>query len=139
MNQYQYHVARIMEYLAERKQCTSSRASHQKCYEEFGAFQSANDLMFTEETAEQWILSIIKTHTRQQCYFWRKYLHQLQAFIELGSIPDDLFYQIQPSYDKVPTMWKDSLDQYLESVKDHYTKRSFEISMSTAKATRSGS
>lgn len=38
MDQYQYHLARIMEYLAKRKQCASSRVSHQKCNEEFGAF-----------------------------------------------------------------------------------------------------
>ena len=93
MEQYQYHVARIMEYLSERKQCASSRASHQKCYEEFGVFLEENRLVLTTDAIEQWLLSISSTHNRQTSHFWRKYLQQLQAFMETGAIPDALFYQ----------------------------------------------
>lgn len=127
MDQYQDHVARIMEYLTERKQCASSRASHQKCYEELGAFLAENRLMFTSEVGEQWLLSISSTHSRQQCYFWRRYLQQLQAFMKTGTIPDVLFYQIRPSYETIPIVWKGYLDQYMESVKANYTTRSLEL------------
>ena len=106
MDQYQDHVARIMEYLVGRKQCVSSRASHQKCYEELGAFLAENRLMFTSAVGEQWLLSISSTHSRQQCYFWRRYLQQLQAFMDTGTIPDALFYQIRPSYETIPIVWK---------------------------------
>ena len=94
MDQYQDHVARIMEYLTERKQCASSRFSHQKCYEEFGAFLEESGLMFTVAAREEWLAGIKSTYSRQQCYFWRNYLQQLQAFMETGTIPDGLFYQI---------------------------------------------
>lgn len=60
MDQYQDHVARIMEYLNERKQCASSRFSHQKCYEEFGAFLEENGLMFTVAAREEWLAGIQK-------------------------------------------------------------------------------
>ena len=68
MDQYQDHVARIMEYLTERKQCASSRASHQKCYEEFGTFLAENGLALTASTGEKWLASIRSTYSRQK-YF----------------------------------------------------------------------
>lgn len=73
MDQFQDYVARIMEYLAERKQCASSRASHQRCYEEFGTFLEENGLRFTAAAREQWLASIRSAYSRQQCYFWRNY------------------------------------------------------------------
>lgn len=127
MDQYQDHVARIMEYLTERKQCASSRASHQKCYEEFGAFLEENGLMFTAAAREEWLASIRSTYSRQQCYFWRNYLQQLQTFMETGAIPDVLFYQIRPSYESVPAAWKTCLDEYIETVRADYTQRSLAL------------
>ena len=117
MDQYQDHVARIMEYLTERKQCASSRVSHQRCYEEFGTFLEENGLMFTAEAREQWLARIRSAYSRQQCYFWRNYLLQLQAFMETGTIPDVLFYQTRPSYEAVPAVWKACLDEYIETVR----------------------
>ena len=127
MDQYQDHVARIMEYLTERKQCASSRASHQKCYEEFGAFLEESGLMFTVAAREEWLAGIKSTYSRQQCYFWRNYLQQLQAFMETGTIPDGLFYQIHPSYESVPAAWKSCLDEYIETVRADYTQRSLAL------------
>lgn len=127
MDQYQDHVARIMEYLTERKQCASSRFSHQKCYEEFGAFLEENGLMFTVAAREEWLASIRSTYSRQQCYFWRNYLQQLQTFMETGTILDVLFYQIRPSYESVPAAWKTCLDEYIETVRADYTQRSLAL------------
>ena len=127
MDQYQDHVARIMEYLTERKQCASSRFSHQKCYEEFGAFLEENGLMFTVAAREEWLASIRSTYSRQQCYFWRNYLQQLQTFMETGAIPDVLFYQIRPSYESVPAARKTCLDEYIETVRADYTQRSLAL------------
>ena len=124
MDQYQDHVARIMEYLAEWQQCASSSASHQKCYVEFGAFLEENGLVFTAEAREQWLAGIRSAYSRQQCYFWRNYLLQLQAFMETGTIPDVLFYQTRPSYEAVPAAWKACLDEYIETVRADYTQRS---------------
>lgn len=47
--------------------------------------------------------------------------------METGAIPDALFYQNRSSYETEPVAWKGYLDQYIESVKGNYTKRSLEL------------
>ena len=46
MNQYNIIVEQLLMYLAERKQCSSSRLSHKQCYEEFGQYLKENHLFF---------------------------------------------------------------------------------------------
>lgn len=127
MNQYQTTVQQLLSYLAEHNQCRSSRLSHQKCYEELGQYLETNKIELSEDTASQWILSIQGKYNRQRCCFWRQYVKQLIIFYHTGSIPDELFYQIQSSYDKVPVSMKSDLDLYLESCHSRYTDRSFEL------------
>lgn len=127
MNQYQTTVQQLLSYLAERNQCRSSRLSHQKCYEELGQYLEINKIELSEDSASQWILSIQGKYNRQRCYFWRQYVKQLIIFYHTGSIPDELFYQIQSSYDKVPVSMKSDLDLYLENCHSRYTNRSFEL------------
>lgn len=127
MNQYQVLVQQIMKYLADRKMCSSSRKSHSKCYDELGVFLSENSLVLSKESTGQWLQTIKETHNRQECLFWRQYVDQLQVFGEQGFIPDDIFYQIKSSYDKVPSELKDQLDLYLSHCKPWYTDRSFEL------------
>lgn len=113
-------------YLAERKQCSSSRLSHKQCYEEFGQYLKENHLYLSQNAADQWTARIHEKYNRQKCYFWQQYLRQLIVFQTTGSIPDTLFYQIQPSYDKVPDSLKYYLDLYLENCRSRYTDSSFE-------------
>lgn len=127
MNQYNTIVQQLLDYLAKRKQCRSSRLSHKQCYEKFGQYLEENNLSLSQEAAEQWITDIQCKYNRQKCYFWRRYIHQLIVFQTTGAIPDILFYQIQSSYDKVPDPLKYYLDLYLESCRSRYTDRSFEI------------
>ena len=126
MNQYNVIVQQLLMYVTERKQCSSSRLSHKQCYEEFGQYLKENHLYLSQEAADQWTACIQDKYNRQKCYFWQQYLRQLIVFQTTGSIPDTLFYQIQPSYDKVPDSLKYYLDLYLENCRSRYTDSSFE-------------
>ncbi len=127
MNQYETDVRKIMDYLSGRKLCLSSRKSHQLCYEELGAYLKKNGLAFSRDSSERWLKDIQVSHNRQQCYFWHEYVEQLHVFLEIGSIPDELFYQIKPMYDKVPAGLKEPLDSYLAHCREEYSKRSLEL------------
>ena len=54
-------------------------------------------------------------------------MRQLVIFYHTGSVPDELFYQILPVYEKVPEYLKVDLDRYLEHCRHQYTERSFEL------------
>ena len=127
MTKYQIYVQQIMKYLLNRKLCPSSRASHQKCYDELGEYLMAHGLEYSDAASDQWLNAIKNTHNRQKCYFWRQYVQQLIAFINTGSIPDELFYQIRSFYEKIPASLKEPLDRYLDSCQEKYSKRCFEL------------
>lgn len=127
MNQYNIIVERLLSYLAGRNQCASSRESHRQCYVEFGQFLEENSFSLSEDHIDLWISYIRNRYNRQKSYFWGQYARQLIVFSQAGFIPDELFYQIQHSYDKVPVSLKESLDLYLEQCKPEYTSRSFEL------------
>ncbi len=127
MNHYNITVEQLLSYLADRKQCTSSRESHKQCYVEFGQFLDENSFSLSEDYIDLWVSYIRDRYNRQKSYFWGQYVRQLIVFSQTGCIPDELFYQIQHSYDKVPDSLKHSLDLYLEHCKPQYTSRSFEL------------
>lgn len=127
MNQYDTTVKNLLSYLEDRHQCISSRISHEQCYREYRQFLQDNNLSMSEEHTDQWISYIRNRYSRQKGYFWGQYVKQLIVFSDTGTISDDLFYQIQPSYEKVPGGLRHSLDMYLEQCRTSYTKRSFEI------------
>ena len=127
MNQYWDIVQKMLIYLKTRNQCASSRKSHQQCYEELGNYLEENGLTFSEDSTKQWVQSIKEKHNRQRVYFWSQYVRQLVIFYHTGSVPDELFYQILPVYEKVPEYLKVDLDRYLEHCRPQYTERSFEL------------
>jgi len=46
-----------MKYLSNRNLCPSSKASHQKCYDELGEYLMAHRLKYSDEASDQWLIS----------------------------------------------------------------------------------
>jgi len=125
---YKYNVQKVIDYLKEKRVCSSSIASHKECYRTFGEYLDATGSAYSTEEGKQWIASIEKTHNRQKRYFWYQYLIQLEEMTTTGHISDRNLYQNKSLYDKVPDAFKGLLDDYLSSCKYKYTKRSMKQS-----------
>ena len=121
---YYIDVQKVMDFLKEKRVCSSSIASHEECYRTFGEYLAANQTVYSTEAGKQWLTSIKETHNRQKCYFWYQYLIQLEEMATTGKVSDRNFYQNRSFYDKVPSGLKEQLDDYLDSCRHKYSKRS---------------
>jgi len=123
---YQSEVQKVIEFLKEKRVCSSSRASHEECYQTFAKYLISNGMTYSADTGKQWLDSIRDTYSRQRCYFWKQYMTQLEEMISTGAISDRNLYQNKSFYDKVPDCLKSALDEYLDYCRHKYSKRSFE-------------
>lgn len=127
MDHYESNVQKVMELLKAKHFCRSSQASHVKCYQEFQQYLDLNGLSISNESIHQWLDTVKTQYGRQRYAVWRKYLGQLQEMSVTGTVADDHLYLIRSTYDKVHGKLKVSLDEYLESCKNTYTKRSWKF------------
>jgi len=127
---YYLNTKKVMDFLKEKHVCSSSRASHEECYTAFAEYLNINGLIYSDETVKRWLASIKGIYFRQKCYFWNQYMIQLAEMISSETITDRHLYQIKPSYEKVPDSLKPALDAYLDSRRDNYSKRSWELARS---------
>ena len=123
---YNKNVGRVMEYLKDKRVCSSSRASHEECYKAYAEYLKANGLEYSADAEEQWLQSIRGAYSWQKCYFWKQYMTQLGEMISSGTISDRNLYQNRSFHDKVPDSLMASLDEYLDSCRHKYTRRSLE-------------
>jgi len=123
---YIYTVQKVMEFLKEKRVCSSSRASHQECYAKFAEYLNNNRLTYSNDAVKQWFSSIKNIYPRQKCYFWNQYMIQLTEMASIGTISDRHLYQTRPAYEKVPESLKPRLEEYLESCQGKYTKHTWE-------------
>lgn len=124
---YYCNVNKVLEFLKEKRVCLSSRSSHEKCYQTFANYLDYNDLTYSEETVNKWLLSIKLTFPSQKCYFWKQYMIQLSEMITFGTISDRHLYQNRSLYKKIPKNLKIQLDDYLDSCQQQYSKRSWNL------------
>ena len=75
---YQSEVQKVIEFLKEKRVCSSSRASHEECYQTFAKYLISNGMTYSADTGKQWLDSIRDTYSRQRCYFWKQYMTQLE-------------------------------------------------------------
>ena len=124
---YSEAVQQVMGFLKEKRVCSSSRASHEECYQAFAEYMSLKGLIYSTNAVEQWLASIVGAYPRQKCYFWNQYMKQLEEMISCRTISDRNLYQNKSSYKKVPAHLRARLDEYLEYCRHKYTKRSLEM------------
>lgn len=124
---YYRNVKRVMDFLKEKRVCSSSRSSHEECYRTFAEYMSLNGLIYSDKAVRQWLVAIKEIHTWQRCYFWNQYMLQLKEMSSSGTISDRYLYQIVPAYKKVPGSLRLYLDEYLDSYRHNYTKNSFRL------------
>ena len=123
---YHSNVQKVMGFLKEKRVCSSSRASHEECYRTFAEYLSSYGLTHSADAGKQWLDSIRGTFSRQKCYFWNQYMKQFWEMYSTGTISDRNLYQNKSFYEKVPDCFRVMLDEYLDSCRHKYTKRSLE-------------
>ncbi|MDW2799668.1 tyrosine-type recombinase/integrase [Clostridium boliviensis] len=124
---YYRNVTKVMGFLKEKHVCSSSCASHGECYKVFAEYLIINRVDYSDKTVNDWLASIKEDYSRQKCYYWSQYMIQMKEMISTGTISDRYLYLVQSSYDKVPDSLKLSLDAYLQSCIEDYTKRSWQL------------
>ena len=124
---YYKNVEKVMGFLKEKRVCSSSRASHEECYQSFAEYLTSNGQVYSTGVEKQWLESIRSTYSRQKCYFWTQYLTQLKEMHSSGTISERNLYQNRSAYDKVPGSLRVLLDEYLDSCHHLYTKRSWKL------------
>lgn len=121
MDYYCCNVQKVIEFLKEKRVCSSSRASHEECYLTFAEYLSSNGLIYSDDAVKQWLTSI------KDIYFWNQYMTQLAEMISYETISDRHLYLNRSSYKKVPDSLRSEPDEYLYSCRDKYSKRSWEL------------
>ena len=124
---YYCNTQKVMEFLKEKHVCSSSRSSHEECYLTFAKYLNANGLIYSNNAVKQWLASIKDIYPWQKSYFWNQYMTQLTEMISSGTISDRHLYLIKSSYQKVPDSLRSELDEYLDSCRDKYSKRTWEL------------
>lgn len=128
MQPYDDYVNEMLQLLKERGVCSWSRTSHRVCYEEFQAFLVKNDRVYSEEAAQIWLEEVIKPNKNHQEYHAkRNYIRQLAELINTGTVINDHLLLTKSFYDKLPKQLRTELDVYLDSCRERYSKRSFEL------------
>lgn len=124
---YNETVDRVMDFLKKKKMCHSSQKSHKDCYDSLGAFMSQRNEVYSDAVRESWFSDIKNSLPWQRCFVWLRYVYQLEEIEITGTISDSSFYLNQSNYDKLPVLWKNTLDIYLDYCRRHYTTRTLEI------------
>ncbi len=120
-------VNRMIDYLKERGQCSSSIRSHQDCYDDFQKFLGTDRHEWDESDARQWLDNLRERRGRNLSRVWSQYLSQLHEVSETGEVADRHFFLVVPAYKKMEGSFKVDLDEYLESCKTKYTERSLQL------------
>jgi site-specific recombinase XerD len=124
---YLNNVQKVMSFLKEKRVCSSSQLSHEECYRSFAEYLRINGLSYSADAKKEWLTSIRNTYSRQKYYFWNQYMAQLEEMELTGAISDRNLYQTKSSYEKVPNHYRSILDEYLDSCRHKYSKRSWEL------------
>lgn len=124
MNQYDFYVQKMLELLDENEFCSSSKASHRECYQDFREYLMQHVLMYSPENADQWLKLVRENKCRQKYVSWYKYMEQLQELIITGTVSDNHLALHKSFYNKVPEMLKIELDEYIQSRIETYNAKS---------------
>jgi len=128
MQPYDNYVNEMLQLLKERGVCSWSRTSHRVCYEEFRVFLAKNDRKYSEEAAQIWLEEVINLNKNHQEYHAkRNYILQLAELVNTGTVINDHLLLTKSFYDKLPEQLRTELDVYLDSCRERYSKRSFEL------------
>lgn len=127
MKSYDKTVNCMILFLKERKVCSSSIKSHQKCYYEFRLFMQGKKRQWSSLVVSEWISKIRTEKERQLCSIWNQYMYQLEELHNTGTVLDRHLYLNCSTYERLGDQMKAELDEYLSSCKNHYSIRSWEL------------
>lgn len=124
---YRETVNKVMELLKEKEVCTSSRKSHEDCYESLGLFMQRSKGDYSSDMREDWFSYIKKELPRQRYAVWVQYVYQLEEMDSTGTVSDRRLYLNHSNYDKLSESWKSRLDDYLDKCGGRYTERTLDL------------
>jgi len=124
---YDETVVKVMNLLKEKEVCSSSQKSHKDCYLSLGQFLDREKKSYSKESRDEWLAWIKNEISRQRCAVWEQYAYQLEEMDATGMISDRRLYLNRSNYEKLPILWKQNLDLYLEECRGSYTNRTLEL------------
>lgn len=125
MKSYDETVADMLCFLKNKGVCLSSINSHRACYQRFRLFMLEHEKKWVPAVVSEWIIELRQTETSSLYCIWNLYMQQLEDLSSTGTVPDRHLYLNCSAYDRLRETMRSSLDDYLSSYKDHYTKRSW--------------
>jgi site-specific recombinase XerD len=127
MKSYDETVDDMMRFLKSKDVCSSSINSHKSCYRQFRQFMHKHGKQWKPDAVSDWISELKQKETASLYNIWIQYMHQLEELKRTGTVLDRHLYLNRSTYDRLCETMRSSLDDYLRSCKNHYTKGSWAL------------
>ena len=125
---YDKAVTQMIQYLKQKKVCSSSIKSHIDCYERYKAYLLKEESQWSDESVSSWLLTMKGTVNGALYYTSCNYIWQLNELSSTGCISDRHLYLTISNYEKLSVFqFQAELDDFLNHYVNHYTKRSIEL------------